>query len=396
MDAVGRLSAGHEESKKKTAKKPVFKDDPHRPFADPNEFTAALKSLEYKGLQGEGQAKRKRAEVADRAGLWSVIRSNRPAPAGLLGDDLRRKGASPQPGAPRVAAPVGFGAPSSAPSFWLAPAGTSVASGKAPVHRVHDQRVQTIDPLIQDGYVPHTHSTLSGRDPDHGRRGPAGLEGAGALLGLGLAGALLYAGDPPGETERERDDEAGSGTPKRTPEEEKRPDPAPPPWPEPKEKPEEDEQDEAAYFRVQGERAEVQIRPDGGILINTPGEMLFVSVEDPHHARYYLREKRPGPNRRVLAFDVPLDLHRRIIADLVPQRGAKKNRATRGRSQLVDTKQPGISIGVAPPWFEELQLRANDAELIEREEFFRRYGHEDPERPWTTSPRGQNAPGFRR
>ncbi|MFK4474793.1 phage baseplate assembly protein gpV [Paenibacillus sp. RC73] len=127
--------------------------------------------------------------------------------------------------------------------------------------------------------------------------------------------------------------------------------------------------DHVTYYRVQGgikpniswER--IKKNDDGSITIKKDVN-VNISTGNIEHAKYFLKEKRPGGE--IVAFDVPKWLDDFVKETAIPQTGSKKNPLNQGGSapKVVDPSTPGNSYEFPPIWSEWFEEYSKNGRII--------------------------------
>ncbi|MEZ6189117.1 MAG: hypothetical protein R3F62_29475, partial [Planctomycetota bacterium] len=150
------------------------------------------------------------------------------------------------------------------------------------------------------------------------------------------------------------------------------------------------------YYRVQGGEGQRASKPlitllEGGAVKIEP-VTLNVSTGTLDHARHFL-ENRPGA--RVVAFEVPLWLHERMVAEAIPQLGYRTNPRNQGRTapKIVDPTTPGESYELPKKWAIEFGQNASRGRVLGPEELqrFAPRGAEAPRAPLADYDRARSA-----
>jgi len=127
------------------------------------------------------------------------------------------------------------------------------------------------------------------------------------------------------------------------------------------------------YYRVQGGGGEHQSKPlvaIEGSRVSIEHATLNVSTGGLEHARHFL-SRRPGAN--VVAFEIPLALHERMVAAAIPQLGYRTNPQNQNKTapKIVDPTTPGESYELPKTWAAEFDRHATRGRVLSPEEVLR-------------------------
>ncbi|MCA8923275.1 MAG: hypothetical protein KDD82_15775 [Planctomycetes bacterium] len=123
------------------------------------------------------------------------------------------------------------------------------------------------------------------------------------------------------------------------------------------------------YYRVQGGDGRHQSKPlvslDGS-RVTIEHATLNVSTGSLDHARHFL-QNRPGA--QVVAFDVPLWLHEKMVAEAIPQLGYRTNPQNQGKTapKVVDPTTPGDSYELPKRWARLFGEHASNGRVLSAE-----------------------------